>query len=296
MNSDEAPYDLMVLYRGPLDSCNYSCGYCPFAKRKESLDDKRKDERALGRFVESVERLPFTSVGVFFTPWGEALVRKRYQQAMVDLASMAHVHKVAIQTNLATPPTWMAHLDEALKAKLAFWSTFHPGETSVDAFVGQVRAYVANGCRLSVGGVALDEHKDAIADLAAQLPREVPLWVNAAKRVHGPYTDVDASWWTALDPTFPTNAVHHESLGHLCRAGQDVISVDGEGNVRRCHFVDEVLGNFHTDDVSALLQARACPNATCGCHIGYVHLERLGLRVLYGEGLLERRRRLPVAQ
>ena len=24
---------LEILWRGPLDSCNYSCDYCPFAKR-----------------------------------------------------------------------------------------------------------------------------------------------------------------------------------------------------------------------------------------------------------------------
>ena len=28
--------NLSILYRGPLSSCNYACGYCPFAKRRAS--------------------------------------------------------------------------------------------------------------------------------------------------------------------------------------------------------------------------------------------------------------------
>jgi hypothetical protein len=36
------------------------------------------------------------------------------------------------------------------------------------------------------------------------------------------------------------------------------------------------------------LQPRACTNATCGCHIGYVHLDYLELGKVFGSGLLER--------
>ena len=28
--------------------------------------------------------------------------------------------------------------------------------------------------------------------------------------------------------------------------------------------------------------------ATCGCHIGYIHLDELGLYEVFGEGLMER--------
>src|SRR5439155_13329710 len=45
---------LSLLYRGPLSSCNYDCGYCPFAKRRETAAELARDRTALGRFVDWV--------------------------------------------------------------------------------------------------------------------------------------------------------------------------------------------------------------------------------------------------
>ena len=43
--------ELSILYRGPLASCDYDCGYCPFAKRRDSPETLRADRAALERFV-----------------------------------------------------------------------------------------------------------------------------------------------------------------------------------------------------------------------------------------------------
>jgi hypothetical protein len=96
------------------------------------------------------------------------------------------------------------------------------------------------------------------------------------------------------DPTghayrlFGINTVQHESAGHRCFAAERVVSMDAEGTLRRCHFLASPIGNFYDEGFRSALQPRACPAATCGCHIGYVHLERLGLEEVFGEGLLER--------
>ena len=37
-----------------------------------------------------------------------------------------------------------------------------------------------------------------------------------------------------------------------------------------------------------MLRPRLCPNATCGCHIGYVHRPELEMDRIFGAGLLER--------
>ena len=66
------------------------------------------------------------------------------------------------------------------------------------------------------------------------------------------------------------------------------MTVDGEGAVRRCHFVPDVIANLYDGSLAGALAPRPCPNATCGCHIGYVHLRELGLDAVYGEGILER--------
>ena len=91
-----------------------------------------------------------------------------------------------------------------------------------------------------------------------------------------------------IDPLFPLNNQRHESLGHACRAGSSVLSVDGDGEVTRCHFITERLGNLYQQRLEELLHARPCTNDTCGCHIGYVHLERLRLYPVFLGGVLER--------
>ena len=65
-------------------------------------------------------------------------------------------------------------------------------------------------------------------------------------------------------------------------------SVDGSGDMRRCHFVRSVIGNIYEPNWRQALQPRACPNANCICHIGYIHLPRLNQPAIYGDGLLAR--------
>jgi hypothetical protein len=67
-----------------------------------------------------------------------------------------------------------------------------------------------------------------------------------------------------------------------------VISVDGDGTVRRCHFVRAELGNLYDGSYRAALRPRPCPLAVCDCHIGYVHLETLPLYDVFAGGVLER--------
>ncbi|MGW7605300.1 STM4011 family radical SAM protein, partial [Streptomyces antimycoticus] len=67
-----------------------------------------------------------------------------------------------------------------------------------------------------------------------------------------------------------------------------VISVDGDGTVRRCHFVAAELGNLYDGSYRAALRPRPCPLAVCDCHIGYVHLESLPLYDVFAGGVRER--------
>jgi hypothetical protein len=64
--------------------------------------------------------------------------------------------------------------------------------------------------------------------------------------------------------------------------------VDGNGTIRRCHFIRDVIGNLYETAFEEKLFARPCTNQTCGCHIGYVHLDSLNLYPIFGNGVLER--------
>ncbi|MGJ4926018.1 STM4011 family radical SAM protein [Bradyrhizobium sp. HKCCYLS2038] len=277
--------NLSILYRGHLASCNYGCPYCPFAKRHDSREALARDYAALERFLAWIEARPTDRFKVLFTPWGEALIRKPYRAAMIRLSRLGHVARVAIQTNLSCNLDWVADCD---LDRAAFWCTYHPGEIARDSFLDQCRTLERIGARHSVGIVGLREHLDEIEALRAALPPTTYLWVNAYKRVANYYTSEDIARILAVDPLFELNLQVYQSRGRACRAGEEMVTVDGDGAVRRCHFVRDVIGNLYDPGFEQVLQPRACSGDICRCHIGYVHMRDLDLYTLFGDGVLER--------
>ncbi|WP_121829562.1 STM4011 family radical SAM protein [Streptomyces sp. S1] len=275
--------DLTLLYRGPLSSCDYDCPYCPFAKRRDSRERLRADREALERFTGWAAAQTGDRLRILFTPWGEGLVRSWYRRALVDLSRLPHVERVAIQTNLSCRTDWLAEADPEA---VALWCTYHPGQTPYERFLAKCHDLAGRGVRFSVGVVGLPGHREHARRLRDALPPHVYLWVNAAEG-HA-YTDEEADGWTELDPLFPYSRHPHRSAGLPCRTGESVISVDGGGTVRRCHFVKAELGNLYDGSYRAALRPRACPLAVCDCHIGYVHLETLPLYDVFAGGVLER--------
>ncbi|HZX38839.1 MAG TPA: STM4011 family radical SAM protein [Streptomyces sp.] len=275
--------DLTILYRGPLASCDYDCPYCPFAKRRDSSEQLRADRSALERFAAWASEQTDDQLSILFTPWGEGLVRSWYRRTLTELSRLPHIRRVAIQTNLSCRTGWVADAD---LDTLALWCTYHPGQTPYDRFLGKCRDLSVRGVRFSVGVVGFPEHLAQARRLRADLPSPVYLWVNAAEGRS--YTDAEAAQWTDLDPFFPYSRDPHRSAGLPCRTGESVISVDGDGTVRRCHFVPDELGNLYDGSYRRALRPRGCPAAVCDCHIGYVHLEALPLYDVFAGGVLER--------
>jgi hypothetical protein len=275
---------MMILYRGPLASCNYDCPYCPFAKRRDSPEQLRADRSALIRFVDWATANPDQlELSVLFTPWGEGLARRWYRDAMVSLSHLPHVRRVAIQTNLSCRLDWLSGADPST---VALWATYHPGEVSRPAFLAKCAELDRLDVRYSVGTVGLPEHLAETRTLRSELPEHVYLWVNAADG-HSYDAPAEAAW-TAIDPLFGYSVRPHASAGHECRAGESVISVQGDGTVRRCHFIPQALGNLYDGSYLAALGPRPCTNTLCDCHIGYVHLKRLPLYDVFAGGILER--------
>ena len=276
--------NLSILYRGPLASCDYDCPYCPFAKRRDDVAALRADRDCLARFVDWAAANPDGHrLSVLFTPWGEGLTRSWYREALVRLSHLSHVDRVAIQTNLSSR---LSFVSLANREALALWATYHPGQVSRDRFLDQCRVLDRAGVRYSVGVVGLPAHLPAALSLRALLRPGVYLWVNAAEG--HVYTAAEEAEWTAIDPHFGFSVRPHASLGHECRAGETVVSVDGQGTVRRCHFIAEPLGNLYDGSYVDALRPRPCVNAACDCHIGYVHLKRLPLYDVFAGGVLER--------
>jgi MoaA/NifB/PqqE/SkfB family radical SAM enzyme len=273
-----------ILYRGSLSSCNYACGYCPFAKTANSRAELRQDERELERFAAWVTAQD-RRIGILITPWGEGLIHRYYRRAMTALSLLPHVQRIAIQTNLSAP---LDDFAEANRDTLALWTTFHPSQTSLHRFVARCRELDEARIRYSVGVVGLRENFGAIEELRNLLRPEVYLWINAYKREPNYYQPAEIDRLLAVDPYFHWNLHRYSSAGQPCRAGETTFTVDGAGNIRRCHFLDEIIGNIYGQDFAERLRPRFCTAKTCGCHIGYIHRPALKLENLYGGGLLER--------
>lgn len=276
---------LTLLYRGPLSSCNYGCDYCPFAKRKESRAEVARDKEALRRFASWMTQTTKRPLSVLFTPWGEALTRKHYRDTLAQLTHLDHVTAIGIQTNLSGP---LEFIRESKPEKLRLWCTYHPEWTTQSRFLDRVKTLCAQGVSLSVGMVGFRRFIPEIEAMRTLLPSDVYLWVNVPKRAQEGLQEPELGRLRAVDPYVDWNADAHLSRGERCGAGEVALSVDGEGNVRRCHFLEERLGNLYTDSLEALLKPRTCPVRECGCHIGYVHLEKLKLHALFGEEVLFR--------
>ena len=281
------PLALSILYRGPLSSCSYGCEYCPFAKKTESAEELAVDRAAWERFLGWVEaRDPEDQLGVFVTPWGEALIRRWYQDGLARLTALPQIVRAAIQTNLSGPLDWIARCPAP--QKLGLWCTYHPKWTTRAKFVAQCRRLEGFGVRHSVGVVGFPDHLEEARALRRELPASTYLWINAVK-TNGPgYDEASIREWEAIDPLFRVNLPHYRSLGRSCRAGESAIAVDGDGTMRRCHFIKDPIGNLHQPGWREALAPRDCSNATCKCHIGYVHLDYLELGKVFGSGILER--------
>lgn len=262
---------LRITYRGPLASCNYDCCYCPFAKTQDDVFTRRADSEAVARFTQWVaSREGKDELDILFTPWGEALVRPWYRNALVALSQMPHVKNVVIQTNLSCRTDW---LSEADKSSLSIWATFHPSQISLTDFAQKTQELDDLSVSYSVGIVGTKEHKSYAAELRAKLSPKTYLWVNAYKDESDYYDVIDTDFFSDIDPWFELNLASYPSLGQTCNASVSSVSIDGDGNVMPCNFIKRPLGNIYREDISNILNpAFSCHLASCDCYIGYIHL------------------------
>ena len=278
-----------ILYRGCLDSCNYDCTYCPFAKYSASKQQLQQDEQQLNRFVNWVEAQT-VPIRVLFTPWGEALIWSYYQQALIRLAQCDNVQTVCIQTNLSGKLDWLRRCDTN---KLYLWASYHPDQVTLTGFKQQCELALRLGAKLSVGSVGLKQHLSAIQALKQVLPARTSFWINAYKETPAYYSKQEIQDFCQIDPFFKLNLASHDSFDQPCATGESVFTVDGDGNIRRCHFIHDILGNIYQPNIASVLTRRNCTASSCDCYIGYIHLRALGFPERYGETYFERYRLCP---
>ena len=276
---------LFIFYRGILSSCQYSCHYCPFAKKKDTRATLQKDALQLERFVNwvSTQTRP---ISILFTPWGEVLIRAYYRKALLRLATLPHVYRVAVQTNLHVPLSW---LKDAPAGKLALWCSYHPSQTHLAEFLNRCRILRKFNIPHSVGMVAVRENFADIQAMRQSLPAQTYLWLNANNDM-GPhyYLPGEIEQLTRIDPWFPYSVHQRASAGCPCHAGENAITVDGSGQVTRCQFLRKPLGNLYRDELKDICTERQCTRRMCDCYIGYAMRKDFPFIEQFGQGVLAR--------
>lgn len=277
---------LTLIYRGLLETCNYTCHYCPFSKKGSNIDEQNADREALFKFVYWIEQSSLSNLSVFFTPKGEALIHKWYEDAIITLSHSNVIKKVVVQTNLSMNLQW---LEKADRSKVALWCTYHPNIADQKSFLEKSNYLHSIGISHSIGVVGMKEHFNEIENMRKELSNNTYLWVNAYKSVNGYYSDQEISALSSIDPLFVNNLQEYKSKGEQCRCGESIFSIDGNGDIKQCHFVNDVVGNIYKDDISSLVKKESlCPKDTCHCHIGYIHMYKLDLYKVYLDNVLER--------
>jgi MoaA/NifB/PqqE/SkfB family radical SAM enzyme len=281
---------LFVLFRTRLEWCNYTCHYCPWNATLNRVEAEvfREDERRLSRILERVAELP-EPVEFFITPKAEYLVLPYWREAVGRLLALPQVQRVTVQTNLSFDVG--EFLDRVDATKLALWTTYHPTEVpgeGLEKLHARWELLRRRGIPFSVGIVGTRENLPHMDALRRRLDPAVYLWVNAYKREPDYYTEEDLHRIRVVDPYFDLNNQHFPSRGRPCTAGQRAVYLDDEGDLRRCFFVGQVLGNLFRDGWRRLDAPLACPRETCHCYVGHMHIVDLDFRAVYGKNLAAR--------
>jgi MoaA/NifB/PqqE/SkfB family radical SAM enzyme len=281
---------LLVLFRTRLEWCNFTCSYCPWNAVVHKLPPEafHADERRLGRLFDRVAELP-EPVEFFITPKAEYLVLPYWREAVRRLLALPHVQRVTIQTNLSFDlADFLSHVETG---KLALWTTYHPTEVGVgglEELHDKWRLLLARGIPFSVGIVGTHENLPHLRRLRQRLDPRVYLWVNAYKREPSYYSSEDLAEIRRIDPLFDLNKQHYPSQGKPCTAGHRAVYLDDEGDLRRCFFVGDVIGNLFWNGWRTSSEAESCPKETCHCYVGHMHVVELGFRRIYGKYLAAR--------
>jgi hypothetical protein len=272
-----------LLYRSRLDSCNYSCFYCPFAHRTSSKEELESDRIALEQFTRWIAGRPET-FRIFFTPRGEALIHPHYQEAIAFLSRLENVRQTVIQTNLSADLDFLKH---CRPDRAAFWCTWHPEDAPMEEFLEKIITLRDGGFRVSTGAVGIRENIMKLKMLREKLPKDIYLWINAFKHDPDYYKAADLKELEAIDPHFRLNLRPFDSRGEDCETGKQVFSVSENGDLARCHFSGGVTGNLYQQFPPEPV-GEPCPEKECRCYIGAIFLPSSGLGKIFGNSRLVR--------
>ena len=273
-----------IYYRGKLNSCNYTCSYCPFGKKSHPTS-KMRDKQAWSRFITAIEQWEGETLQLFVIPYGEALIHRYYREGIIQLASLPQVTGISCQTNLSFPADeWLNELRTApaLINKIKVWASFHPEMTSVEKFVRQLHTLHNAGIQVCAGAVGNPLAKNILADLRNTLSPDIYLFINAMQGLKSPLSNEDIRFFTQLDNLFEYDLRNAPAQWENCSGGRSACFIDWKGDIFACPRSKVKIGNLYRSQ--KLDTSLSCQRKVCDCYIAFSNLTNHPLHSIMGKG------------
>jgi len=260
-------------YRGSLKSCNYSCSYCPFSKKKGSAGELRRDKAAWFRFVEHMNGREDFGGALQIVPYGEALIHPYYWEGLAALSRNPRLDAVGAQSNFSFPVEQMLTRYRERGGntdKLRLWGTFHPEMTAAEEFVRQCRFLWKWNVAFCVGIVGNPDNLSEIRRLRQAISSSVYVWINKMDGLGRSYTPAEKDAFLEIDPYFEMELAHHRADAAKCT---DSRFVEADGRMRRCCLDSRSMGDFYSwgsgAEIASSPQRTVCTRKDCSCYLAY---------------------------
>lgn len=266
-------------YRGSLKSCNYSCSYCPFSKKRSSTKALELDKKQLFQFVERMEQLEEAKGAVQIVPYGEAMIHTYYWEGLARLSNLNKIEAVGAQSNFSFPVENMLEYYKQQGGrieKLRLWGTFHPEMTSVDQFVEQCEILSRWNVLYCVGVVGNPSRIAEIRKLREKLDSSVYLWINKMDGLGRNYTQEEIAQFQEIDEYFSLELKHHAAAEGIC--GKQIF-VEADGYMKRCNLCR--VGKYNLYEHLPSETRLACTRKECSCYLAYNNCEMKDLLFFY---------------
>ncbi|MFV0325076.1 MAG: STM4011 family radical SAM protein [Bacteroides xylanisolvens] len=273
-----------IYYRGKLNSCNYTCSYCPFGK-KSHLTATTQDEQAWNRFITAIEEWKGGPLQLFIIPYGEALIHRYYRKGIIHLAALPQVAGISCQTNLSfSADEWLDEFSAtpALISKIKIWASFHPEMTSVESFVRRLHTLYNAGIQVCAGAVGNPMAKSVLSDLRNALLPDIYLFINAMQGLKSPLSVEDIRFFTQLDNLFEYDLKNASAQWDICSGGRSSCFIDWKGDIFGCPRSQVKIGNLYQNQI--LDPLLPCRRKVCDCYIAFSNLTNHPLHRIMGAG------------
>ena len=252
--------------------CNYACRYCPqdhgrdtkYGENAAHAFDNQPIEIWLDAFARhfSERNLVMTITG------GEPMLDRRSMPVLLKkLTSCENVRIIRIDTNASWNPKFYSEVD---KSKIRLMCTFHPGQTSEEAFAASIERLQHSG--FVIGMINYVMTRESIPEYERQQRRFVRLGIpvnpNPLWDSNGQYASEDLDLMREYLPSdfdYEFRTQQRSPKGQRCRFPAIAYELNPWGMIWvGCHYNHR--GSFFAKQLPRRFRRSAvCPHASCVC-------------------------------